>query len=328
MMLKKLVMILCLFTLSFATWAGDKKYNFVSQNKEGDFLTATYFDPDQKELLIRVFKTKEGTLELPTVVKGPLELTPKGKYTVADDREFDLATDKGKQGATTFINRYNKDQAFLTSVSQATRKDCTVLSSVAPLPGAGNAQSLTSLSLQIADQIATQGDKIVFRVDLADSHLLMSSQLNSKGDIISLEFADGTTEASRKSLTIVGGKFANKKLEIVGPQNNAAYLKLENDPVLKVTTENFTSSRGDFIVTTVDPTPTRAEFVENLYQITISGNKLTVSPRQIIASELDFSNELKPSDGIDEKPTALGFQNFLANMVWGGGKDKTEKENK
>lgn len=326
MMIKNFVTFLCLFTLSCAAWAADKKYNFVSKNKEGDFLTATYFDPDQKELLIRVFKTKEETLELPTVVKGPLELTPKGKYTVADDREFNVTTDKGKQDANSFINRYNKDQHFLTSVSQATRKDCTALSSTAPLPEAGNAQSLASLSLQIADKLATENDKIVFRVDLSGAQFLMSSQLSPKGDIISLEFADGTTDATRKAQTILGGKFAKKKLEIIGPQNNAAYLKLDSDPVLKVTTENFTSSGGDFIVTTVDPTPSRAEFVENLYKITISGNKLTVSPRQIIASELDFSNELKPTDGVDEKPTALGFQNFLANMVWGGGKDKTEKE--
>ena len=296
MMTRNFVTILCLFTLSVASWAAEKKYNFVSKNKEGDFLTATYFDPDQKELLVRVFKTKENTLDLPQVVKGPLELAPKGKYTIADDREFDVTTDKGQKDANTFINRYNKDQVFLTSVSQATRKDCTALSPSAPVPDSSNIQSLASLSLQVADQLAAQNDKIVFRVNLSDTQFLMSSQLSTKGDIISLEFADGTTDATRKAQTIASGKFAKKKLEIVGPQNNAAYLKLDSEAVLKVTTENFTSSGGDFIVTTVDPTPSRAEFVESLYKVTISGTKLTVSPRQIIASELDFSNELKPTE--------------------------------
>jgi len=313
------ILFIALLATSFTSLnaSENKRFEYIDQNKESGQITLIYYDKNAEELLIRVVKTEEAKISSPKKVSKITEISSKEKYTVIDDRNYNLILEKEIKSAKETIDKYNKNSEFLASVKKNVFKNCSSSSQATILNTSGNLSSLANFSLKIADQLIADNNKIIFKYSSPGSNHIMAALLGQKGEILSFEFADDPKNANKNT---------SGDLSIVGPENKVAYLKKGQDFILKISTENFTNTSGDFIVTVIAPEPSRAEFIENLYHIVITGNKMTINPRQIIAPALDFSSEQKPSEQTDKAPFALGLQDFIANIVWGGGKEKTKQE--
>lgn len=318
MILKTIVLVLLIIlSISSVLGADSKQFTYVAQNNENNRITVVYYDANKQQILMRVLKTNEKSLVFPQNIASISEISPSGKYEIIDDRDYSLIVEKEAQTAKEVLNKYNKSSIFLKTVNEVAFKPCSTTSPAQLLKNSGNALNLTNMSLLLADKLVADNNQVVFKLNDSQNEHLLSAQLGTKGEILALNFVDSNVAGDNKS---------KNDMRIIGPQNEVAYLKKGSQVVLKVATENFSDAGGDFIVTIVDPAPSRADFIEHLYHITINGNKMTVNPRQIITPTLDFSTELQPDEGLDKKPFALGLQNFLANVVWGGGKEKTQKE--